>query len=238
MHLSLFPSWRVAVSVIAVILISFHPIPSAGQLTLSDEESSPVLSIDPVSQGADASFCGDVQFSNCSRDRTFLASQARTAVNGLINEAKTTESAGQGENLPILTPYVGINYIIALEGVYPSRSKRATREVQSFDPFIGEIMMFAGNFAPDNWAFCHGQLLSISDNSALFSILGTTYGGNGRTTFALPDLRGRVPKAFGSGPGLTPVRLGQKTGAESVSLTNAKMPAHTHGVPSSVVNPL
>lgn len=78
------------------------------------------------------------------------------------------------------------------------------------EPFIAQITMFGGNFAPRGWAFCDGQLMSISSNTALFSLLGTTYGGDGRTTFALPDLRGRVPMHPGSGPGLTPRQLGQK----------------------------
>ena len=93
------------------------------------------------------------------------------------------------------------------------------------EPFIGEIKMFGGTFAPRSWAFCDGQLLSISQNQALFSILGTTYGGDGRTTFALPDLRGRVSMHPGSGPGLTTRKLGQKGGAESNSLSNANLPA-------------
>ena len=95
-------------------------------------------------------------------------------------------------------------------------------------PFIGQITLFAGNFAPRGWAFCNGQLLSIAQNTALFSILGTTYGGNGQTTFALPDLRGRVPVHAGQGPGLSNYDLGQQGGAESVTLTTAQMPAHTH----------
>lgn len=98
------------------------------------------------------------------------------------------------------------------------------------DPFIGEIIMFAGNFAPRGWAFCSGQLLPISSNSALFSILGTTYGGDGRTTFALPDLRGRVPVHPGSGPGLSTYRLGEKAGAENVTLTTAQIPSHHHDI--------
>jgi len=98
------------------------------------------------------------------------------------------------------------------------------------DPFIAQIMMFAGNFAPRGWAFCDGQLLSISSNAALFSILGTTYGGDGRTTFGLPDLRGRVPMHPGSGPGLTSRRLGEKTGSESVTLSTANLASHTHDV--------
>lgn len=93
---------------------------------------------------------------------------------------------------------------------------------------IGEIRMFAGNFAPRSWALCAGQLLAISQFSALFSILGTTYGGDGRTTFALPDLRGRVPVGEGSGPGLSPRRLGEKAGAENVALTLSEMPTHNH----------
>ena len=100
------------------------------------------------------------------------------------------------------------------------------------DPFIGLIVMFGGNFAPRGWALCDGQLLSISSNSALFSILGTTYGGDGRTTFGLPDLRGRVPMHPGTGPGLSPRTLGQKSGTETVQLTTAQLPPHTRVQPS------
>lgn len=98
------------------------------------------------------------------------------------------------------------------------------------DGFIGEIRMFAGNFAPRGWAFCNGQLLPISQNAALFSILGTTYGGDGRTTFALPDLRGRAPIHAGNGPGLTDRRLGSKGGQETVTLTVTQMPSHSHTI--------
>lgn len=96
------------------------------------------------------------------------------------------------------------------------------------DPFIGEIVMFGGNFAPRSWAFCNGQLLAISSNSALFSILGTTYGGDGRTTFALPDLRGRSAIHPGTGPGLSTIRLGQRGGAEYKTLNVLEMPNHSH----------
>ncbi len=96
------------------------------------------------------------------------------------------------------------------------------------EPFIGEIIMFGGNFAPRSWAFCDGQLLSIAQNTALFSILGTTYGGDGRTTFGLPDLRGRVPMGPRNGPGLTPRQLGEKSGAENVTLTVNQIPSHNH----------
>lgn len=96
------------------------------------------------------------------------------------------------------------------------------------EPFIGEIRLFGGNFAPRGWAFCNGQLLPVSQNTALFSVLGTTYGGDGRTTFALPDLQGRAPMHQGQGPGLTPRTIGEKDGASSVTLQSNQMPAHTH----------
>ena len=100
------------------------------------------------------------------------------------------------------------------------------------EPFIGQIMLVPYNFAPRGWAFCNGQLLPIAQNTALFSLLGTTYGGNGQTTFALPDLRGRVPISSGQGPGLGNYDLGQVGGSESVTLTTSQMPAHTHQLPA------
>jgi len=108
------------------------------------------------------------------------------------------------------------------------------------NPFIGEIMYFAGNFAPRGWAFCDGQLLAISSNTALFSILGTTYGGDGRTTFGLPDLRGRMAVGPRNGPGLSDYRLGEKGGQEDVTLNVTQIPSHTHfsaGTLQANVNP-
>ncbi len=96
------------------------------------------------------------------------------------------------------------------------------------EPFIAEIRIFAGNFAPRGWAFCNGQLLPISNNTALFSIIGTTFGGDGRSTTALPNLEGRAPMHPGRGPGLTPRRLGERLGVEQVSLTEAQIPSHSH----------
>lgn len=96
------------------------------------------------------------------------------------------------------------------------------------DGTLAQVIMFAGNFAPRNWAYCQGQLLSIAQNQALFSLLGTTFGGDGRTSFGLPDLRGRTPVGTGNGPGLTPRSLGQKSGAEYNYLTVANLPSHTH----------
>ena len=96
------------------------------------------------------------------------------------------------------------------------------------EPYIGEIRMFGGSFAPRGWALCNGQLLPISQNQALFSILGTNFGGNGTTTFGLPNLQGRVPMHWGTGQGLTPRVLGESAGAENANLTIPNMPAHTH----------
>jgi microcystin-dependent protein len=95
-------------------------------------------------------------------------------------------------------------------------------------PYIGEIRMFAGNFAPAGWAFCDGQLLAIAENDALFTLIGTTYGGDGQTTFALPDLRGRIPIHQGTGPGLNTRTLGESAGVENVTLTVNQSPTHSH----------
>jgi microcystin-dependent protein len=99
---------------------------------------------------------------------------------------------------------------------------------------IGEIRMFAGNFAPRTWAFCANQILPIAQNTALFSILGTTYGGNGQTTFALPDFRGRVAVGTGQGPGLPNVTLGELAGSQTATLTTNNMPAHNHALTGAV----
>jgi len=96
------------------------------------------------------------------------------------------------------------------------------------DPFLGEIKMFGGNFTPLGYAFCQGQLLPISSYDALFALIGTTYGGDGQTTFALPDLRGRVPVHQGQGPGLGNYTIGQMAGTETVQLLTGQLPAHTH----------
>jgi microcystin-dependent protein len=102
------------------------------------------------------------------------------------------------------------------------------------EPFIAEIRIFAGNFAPRNWAFCNGQLLPIAQNTALFSLIGTTYGGDGRTTTALPNLQGRAPMHPGNGPGLSQRRLGQSGGTSTVTLTSAnQLPNHDHALQAS-----
>jgi microcystin-dependent protein len=109
------------------------------------------------------------------------------------------------------------------------------------DPFVAEIRIFGFNFAPRGWAFCNGQLLPLSQNTALFSLLGTTYGGNGKTNFALPDLQGSTPMFWGQGPGLSLYDIGQTGGSASVTLLTSEMPAHNHGEvvrPTAAIPPL
>lgn len=101
------------------------------------------------------------------------------------------------------------------------------------DPFIAEVRIFAGNFAPRGWAFCDGQLLQIAQNTALFSLVGTTYGGDGRTTLGLPNLQDRAPMHPGNGPGLTSRRLGERSGVETVTLSQAQTPQHNHTLQAS-----
>lgn len=101
------------------------------------------------------------------------------------------------------------------------------------DPFVAEIRIFPFNFAPRGWAFCDGQLMPLSQNTALFSLLGTTYGGNGKSNFALPDLQGRAPMEPGQGPGLSNRDLGEIGGSESIGLLESEMPAHSHQLRAS-----
>jgi microcystin-dependent protein len=102
------------------------------------------------------------------------------------------------------------------------------------EEFLGIVKLFGGNFAPRGWQLCNGQIIGIAQNSALFAILGTTYGGNGQTTFALPDLRGRVAVGWGQGPGLSNYTIGETTGTESVSILTTNMPLHTHPAVSTL----
>jgi microcystin-dependent protein len=104
------------------------------------------------------------------------------------------------------------------------------------DPFVAEIRIFPFNFAPKGWAWCQGQLLPISQNTALFSLLGTTYGGNGKSNFALPDMQGSAPMHPGQGPGLSLHDLGEQSGTETVTLLTSEMPAHTHGMTAHTFN--
>ena len=135
--------------------------------------------------------------------------------------ADVTGSAGGGAPVPTAQPSLGVNYLIRTNGMFPS-------EAGSPVGSLGEIIQFAGNFAPDGYAAANGQLLSISQNTALFALLGTTWGGDGRTNFALPDLRGRTTIGMGQGPGLTDRALGELVGAEYVTLGANNLPPHAH----------
>jgi len=104
------------------------------------------------------------------------------------------------------------------------------------EPFLGQIQPFGFNFAPRDWAKCDGQIIAISSNTALFSLLGTTFGGDGRTTFGLPDLRGRSIVHIGNGPGLSPITWGERGGSELIQLTEANMPNHSHALVNGVAN--
>jgi microcystin-dependent protein len=131
------------------------------------------------------------------------------------------QNAGASQAQNNMQPYLGIYHVIALQGLWPSRNS---------EPFLGEIMMVGFNFAPRGWAMCDGQLMLISQNSALFSLLGITFGGDGRTVFGLPDLRGRTAIHPGTGPGLSNRRLGAKGGSETNTMTVNEMPLHTHTI--------
>src|SRR5688500_11003384 len=132
-------------------------------------------------------------------------------------------------------PYLCIDFILSLFGIFPSPNSGGG----SAEPFLSELRIFSFDFAPGGWAQCNGQLLPINQNQALFSLLGTTFGGDGRTTFALPDLRGRAIVGNGQGPGLSSYALGQRGGSESVTLAETQLPAHAHaisGTMSAVAN--
>jgi microcystin-dependent protein len=152
----------------------------------------------------------------------------------------TTDDAGGGQPHNNMQPYLTLNCIIALQGVFPSRNSAestadADATAASADPLLGSIAWVPYNFAPRGWATCDGQLLPISSNTALFSLIGTIYGGDGRTTFALPDARGRTFIHAGTGPGLTPRTLGDISGTESETLTVQQMPVHDHSITAPLI---
>eukprot|EP01060_Flectonema_neradi_P040985 TRINITY_DN953_c0_g1_i4.p1 TRINITY_DN953_c0_g1~~TRINITY_DN953_c0_g1_i4.p1 ORF type:complete len:254 (+),score=54.10 TRINITY_DN953_c0_g1_i4:140-901(+) len=153
--------------------------------------------------------------------------QGPQGIEGPTGPPGTNLNTGGSQAHNNMQPFLGLNYIIAITGIFPSPSDRGTQTL-SVEGMIGEVRLFAGNFAPIGWALCDGQLLPIAQNTALFSILGTTYGGNGETTFGLPDLRGRVPIGPRNGPGLSSRQLGQKSGEENHQLSVNEMPNHSH----------
>jgi microcystin-dependent protein len=131
-----------------------------------------------------------------------------------------------GKRITICSRILRLIFVLPFKGYF----HHGTKGDIMADPFVGEIIMFAGNFAPRGWAFCDGQLLAVSQNDALFSLLGTIYGGDGRTTFGLPDLRGRLPIHAGTGPGLSPRQLGAKDGREQETLVVNQLASHTHPI--------
>jgi microcystin-dependent protein len=161
--------------------------------------------------------------------RHFLAGAAGL---GLAVPALAAASTPEGD-----AAWAAIERRAAQWGITPgtvvdARGRPVRSNALSSDPLIASISMFGGNFAPRGWAMCDGQLLPISQYTALFSLVGTVYGGDGRTTFGLPDLRGRFPMHAGAGPGLSNRSLGQRSGQESVTLTPGQMPNHAHALPT------
>lgn len=141
-----------------------------------------------------------------------------------VSKRLTLAASGNANPVALnnMQPYQVLNYCIAITGIYPSRN--------GMDPYIGEITLFPYDFVPRDYASCNGQLMSIAQNTALFSLIGTYYGGNGQTTFGLPDLTGRVAIGMGTGAGLTTHYIGEKGGTESITITNSNLPMHTHTV--------
>lgn len=139
-----------------------------------------------------------------------------------VAKALVINNTGSGSSISNMQPYLVLNYCIALEGIFPSQSADY--------PYLGEIMIYPYTFAPADWAFCHGQLLSIAQNSALFALIGTIYGGDGQSTFGLPDLRGRTPIGAGTGSGLSTRTLGQMGGAETFTISVGNLPSHSHTI--------
>jgi microcystin-dependent protein len=123
-------------------------------------------------------------------------------------------------------PFLTVAYLIALQGIFPQPDTPSPGG--STQPFIGEIQIFAGNFAPAGWAFCDGAPLAISENDVLFTLIGTTYGGDGQNTFNVPNLSGRFPIHMGTGPGLAPYQIGETGGTEAITLTPQSIPIHNH----------
>ncbi len=161
---------------------------------------------------------------------------------GTNMHAESLSPTGGGQPHDNLPPYLTLNYCIATNGIFPSRSTAspqpdpvplASSGTVMSTPYVGEIKLFAGNFEPAGWMFCAGQLLPISENETLFALIGTTFGGDGQTTFALPNLSSRVPIGAGQGPGLSNRVLSETGGSEEVTLTVNQIPSHSHTLRAS-----
>jgi len=164
---------------------------------------------------------------------SYVTSQPTTPMN---NTAVQNTGGSQRHNNT--SPYLSLNFCIALVGVFPSPNKDNESPSRNFDPYVAEISIFPFNFAPRGFMPCNGQLYPIAQNTALFSLLGTTYGGNGQSNFALPDLRGRMPvhTGYSNGPGLSYYDLGMTGGEESTQLLTTQIPAHNHGLLTSSIS--
>ena len=180
-----------------------------------------------VGQGPGTSSYVLGQSSGSDNDVTLGASNLASHTHTVPNSVDPTGATGAGQAFENRQPTLALTPVINLQGIFPSRDLSGTVDL------LGSVSWFAGNFAPKFYALANGQLLSIALNTALFSVLGTTYGGNGTTTFALPDLRGRMAIGTGSGAGLQSVLLGQTGGSEMVTPTVTNLPAHAHSIPGS-----
>jgi microcystin-dependent protein len=200
---------------------------------VKDVAASKITGILPVANGGTGTDSLTVNNLLVGNGTSAVQTIAPTTENGNINilvangtnwisKTLALASIGTGTPISILPPYLTINYSICLFGVYPSRN--------GSESYVGEICIYAFNFPPRNWALCDGSIQSISQNQALFSLLGTTYGGDGQSTFALPDLRGRSPIGQGQGTNLSTRVMGQSGGSETTTLLQANIPAHTHTV--------
>lgn len=158
---------------------------------------------------------------------TLTESQMPSHDHGLPGSTDTTTQTGGDQPHSNIQQSTAVRYAIATQGIYPSRGGSGGT-LGGTEPVIGEIRAFGGSILDRDWLELDGQSLSIASNTAIFSILGTTYGGDGRTTFSLPDMRGRVGVGTGTGPGLQSVRLGEKSGVETVTLTELNLPSHSH----------
>ena len=161
------------------------------------------------------------------QEQTTLTVAQLPAHNHTLPGGGITGTTGGNQPFNNMQPSSVLNYIVATTGIFPSQGGSGSTD----EPMLGQVALFAGGFAPSGWAFADGQLLSISQNSALFSILGTTYGGNGTTNFALPDLRGRDIIGAGQGPGLANFTLGEVVGTETQTIFTAELAPHDHVIP-------
>ncbi|MEQ8208814.1 MAG: tail fiber protein [Lacipirellulaceae bacterium] len=171
-------------------------------------------------------------------EETLTESHLPAHMHDFLGSDAVTGSTGGGQQQSNLQPTLALSNILALEGVFPSRAleeepadPNLPQRIGSGEPFLASVSMFAGNFNPRGWIDTHGQDLPIAQYSAVFSLLGTDYGGDGRSDFGIPDLRGRVAVGQGTGPGLTPRNLGSSFGQQMSALTEANIPSHVHQIP-------